>query len=101
MIRVSPSQSAARHETTGIRSGIGPASSVIPCSAPRRTVTVCPETVSSAPKRVKSSVMARSACKDAGFNPATVTPVADSAPMHRKNAAFDQSPSTVCTAGAA
>ena len=84
-----------------MRSGTGPASSVIPCRFPRRTITACSEMANFAPKRVRISVIARSACSDSGFNPVTVTPASDSAPMHRKNAAFDQSPSTVCTEGAA
>ena len=100
-IRVSPAQSAASTLTTGTRSGTGPASSVMPRSVPRRTVTVSPSMFTSAPKRVRISVMARSACRDAGSNPDTQTPCRDSAPMHRKNAAFDQSPSTSCRPGAA
>ena len=98
-ICVSPSASAATTLSTGIRSGMGAASIVTPRSAPRRTVTASCVSRTSAPKRRRTSSTARSPCDEATDRPVTVTPAGESAPMHRKNAAFDQSPSTWHCAG--
>ena len=78
---------------------MGAALIVTPCSVPRLTVTASPCSVTSAPNRRKTSSTPRSPCEDCKFSPSTVTPSFDSAPMQRKNAVFDQSPSTTVRFG--
>ena len=96
---VSPSANAASTLSTGMRSGMGRASIVTPRSAPRRTVTVSSSAVTSAPISRRMSSTARSPCAESRCRPATHTPAGLSAPIHRKNAAFDQSPSTSTCSG--
>ena len=96
---VSPSASAASTLSTGMRSGMGRASIVTLRSAPRRTVTVSSSAVTSAPISRRMSSTARSPCAESRCRPSTRTPAGLSAPIHRKNAAFDQSPSTSTCSG--
>ena len=92
MIRVVPAAQAASRASGGARSGVLRTSRLQPCSGAGRTVTASAFCSTSAPKRCRSSKMARSPCPDSACRPVTVTG-RESAPAASQKAAFDQSPS--------
>ena len=98
-IRVSPSAPAAVTHSTGIRSGMGPASMATPVSVLRRTVTASSSVEILAPMAARMFNTARSPWEEARSSPRTVTPSGDRAPIHRKKAALDQSPSAESRSG--
>ena len=77
----------------GIRSGMGEASTVAGISLLRLTATLSPSVRTSAPIWRSIAVICLSPWQEAALSPFTVMPPRLSAPMQRKNAAFDQSPS--------
>ena len=97
---VSPSAAAATAASTGTRSGIPEASIRCPRRGACRAVISPSPAVISAPKPRSSSRIARSPCRDSGFMPSTVTPAGLRAPRASRNAAEDQSDSTVISRAA-
>ena len=93
-MRVSPTAAAATTLRAGIRSGMGPASTVMPRSIPFRTVTAPSRSVTSAPTRRSRRSTAWSPWEERRDRPSTVMPRQETAPAQRKKAALDQSPST-------
>lgn len=98
MKRVSPSAKAATTERTGTRSGIWGALTVMPRSAPGRTVTASSVMETSAPKASRSFTTARSPWRESARSPVSVTPL-PRAPAQSQKALFDQSPSTSAAPG--